>query len=87
MEMTLRWYGTGFDTVTLKEIRQIPGVTGVITTLYDTKPVSYTHLDVYKRQIVGEGFKTLEEGQKVTFDTEQDPKNSKKLRAVNVVKC
>lgn len=34
-----------------------------------------------------EGFKTLEEGQKVTFDTEQDPKNSKKLRAVNVVKC
>lgn len=38
MEMTLRWYGTGFDTVTLKEIRQIPGVTGVITTLYDTKP-------------------------------------------------
>ena len=30
--------------------------------------------------------KTLEEGQKVTFDTEQDPKNSKKLRAVNVVK-
>ena len=38
MEMTLRWYGTGFDTVTLKEIRQIPGVTGVITTLYNTKP-------------------------------------------------
>ena len=35
MEMTLRWYGTGFDTVTLKQIRQIPGVTGVITTLYD----------------------------------------------------
>ncbi len=38
MEMTLRWYGTGFDTVTLKQIRQIPGVTGVITTLYDTTP-------------------------------------------------
>ena len=37
--------------------------------------------------IVANGFKTLEEGQKVTFDTEQDPKNSKKLRAVNVVKC
>ena len=36
--------------------------------------------------IVADGFKTLEEGQKVTFDTEQDPKNSKKLRAVNVVK-
>ena len=38
MEMTLRWYGTGFDTVTLEQIRQIPGVTGVITTLYDTQP-------------------------------------------------
>ena len=33
--MTLRWYGSKFDTVTLKQIRQIPGVTGVITTLYD----------------------------------------------------
>jgi len=38
MEMTLRWYGAKFDTVTLKQIRQIPGVTGVITTLYDTTP-------------------------------------------------
>ena len=31
-----------------------------------------------------EGFKTLTEGQKVTFDTEPDPKNSAKLRAINV---
>lgn len=38
MEMTLRWYGSRFDTVTLEQIRQIPGVTGVITTLYNTKP-------------------------------------------------
>ena len=38
MEMTLRWYGPGHDTVTLEQIRQIPGVTGVITTLYDKKP-------------------------------------------------
>ncbi len=38
MEMTLRWYGTGYDTVTLKQIRQIPGVTGVISTLYGTSP-------------------------------------------------
>ena len=38
MEMTLRWYGSRFDTVTLEQIRQIPGVTGVITTLYDTAP-------------------------------------------------
>ncbi len=38
MEMTFRWYGSAYDTVTLKQIRQIPGVKGVITTLYDTKP-------------------------------------------------
>jgi len=30
------------------------------------------------------GFKTLAEGQKVTFDIETDPKNSSKLRAANV---
>lgn len=38
MDMTLRWFGTGYDSVTLEQIRQIPGVTGVITTLYSTKP-------------------------------------------------
>ena len=31
-----------------------------------------------------DGFKTLNEGQAVTFDTEADPKDSSKLRAVNV---
>ncbi|MEA4920337.1 MAG: cold-shock protein [Clostridiaceae bacterium] len=31
-----------------------------------------------------EGHKTLQEGQQVIYDTETDPKNSKKLRAVNV---
>lgn len=35
MKMTLRWYGSKADKVTLKQIRQIPGVTGVITALYD----------------------------------------------------
>lgn len=38
MDMTFRWFGSKFDTVTLENIRQIPGVTGVITTLYDTTP-------------------------------------------------
>ena len=38
MEMTMRWFGSKFDSVTLKQIRQVPGVTGVITTLYNTKP-------------------------------------------------
>ena len=39
---------------------------------------------VHFSAIQGDGFKNLEEGQKVTFDIEQDPKNSKKLRAANV---
>lgn len=38
MQMTLRWFGSKYDTVPLKYIRQIPGVTGVISTLYGTAP-------------------------------------------------
>lgn len=34
--------------------------------------------------IVGDGYKVLEEGQKVTFDIEKDPKDSSKNKAVNV---
>lgn len=37
MKMSLRWFGKNFDSVTLEQIRQIPGVKGIITTLYDTK--------------------------------------------------
>ena len=39
---------------------------------------------VHFSAIVAEGFKTLAEGQKVSFDVEPDPKNSSKMRAVNV---
>lgn len=39
---------------------------------------------VHFSSIMGNGFKTLAEGQKVTFDTEADPKDPRKLRAVNV---
>ena len=39
---------------------------------------------VHFSAIVSNGFKTLLEGQKVIFETETDPKNSSKLRAVNV---
>ena len=38
MEMTMRWYGSKFDTGTLKQIRQTAYVTGVITMLYDKQP-------------------------------------------------
>lgn len=41
---------------------------------------------VHFSAITGEGFKTLEEGQKVSFDIETDPKNSKKIKASNVVR-
>lgn len=39
---------------------------------------------VHFSSIVADGYKTLQEGQKVTFDVETDPKNSSKLRATNV---
>ena len=39
---------------------------------------------VHFSAITTKGFKTLNEGQKVTFDTEVDPKNSSKMRAINV---
>ena len=39
---------------------------------------------VHFSAINAEGYKSLEEGQKVTFDTETDPANSSKTRAVNV---
>lgn len=38
---------------------------------------------VHFSDIISNGFKTLAEGQKVTFETERDPKNGK-LKASNV---
>lgn len=38
MKMTLRWFGEGFDSVKLWQIRQIPGVVGVVSGLYDAVP-------------------------------------------------
>ena len=39
---------------------------------------------VHFSAIVAEGYRKLKEGQRVTFETEADPKNTEKLRAVNV---
>ena len=39
---------------------------------------------VHFSAIQSDGFKTLREGQHVSYETEQDPKNAAKLRAVNV---
>lgn len=38
MKMTMRWYGSAHDTVTLQQIRQTRYVTGIITTLYNKRP-------------------------------------------------
>lgn len=62
MKMTLRWYGSSFDTVTLKQIRQIPGVTGVISTLYDTSPGevwSRSRIHALKREIEQAGLSLM----------------------------
>lgn len=58
MEMTLRWFGTETDSVTLEQIRQIPGVKGVITTLYDTVPGavwSQEAIDTMKKDVEAAG--------------------------------
>ncbi|MCL2276622.1 MAG: mannonate dehydratase [Treponema sp.] len=38
MKMTLRWFGSGYDHITLDMVRQIPGISGIITTLYGKQP-------------------------------------------------
>ncbi|MBQ6755394.1 MAG: cold-shock protein [Oscillospiraceae bacterium] len=39
---------------------------------------------VHFSAIIMDGYKTLAEGQKVTYETEPDPRDSAKQRAVNV---
>ena len=39
---------------------------------------------VHFSAIQNEGFKSLSEGQKVTYDTEVDSRDSNKMRAINV---
>lgn len=56
MKLTLRWYGPGYDTVTLEQIRQIPGVKGVITTLFGKQPD-----EVFTEEEVRELKKVVEE--------------------------
>lgn len=49
-----------------------------------TNDVNGEDVFVHYSSIVSEGYKSLNEGQKVTFDMESDPRDSRKLRAVNV---
>ena len=59
MKMTLRWFGKDFDSVTLQQIRQIP--------------VSYTHLDVYKRQMRDTAYKALQAREMLTNKNNKEP--------------
>ncbi len=38
MKMTWRWYGEGNDQIKLSDIRQIPGVEGIVWALHDKMP-------------------------------------------------
>ncbi len=60
MQMTLRWFGSKHDSVTLEQIRQVPGVKAVITTLYDTVPGEAWELEdirALKREVEAAGLK------------------------------
>lgn len=60
MKMTFRWFGEGFDSVTLEQIRQIPGMYGVITTLYNTRPGDVWEtaaIQAIKKQVEDAGLK------------------------------
>lgn len=62
MNMTLRWFGSKSDSVTLSQIRQIPGVKGVITTLYDTVPGEEWNKDeihALKKEVEDSGLKIM----------------------------
>lgn len=54
MQMTLRWFGKKNDSVTLNHIRQIPGVKGVISTLYDAVPgAAWENEDIHALKAAG----------------------------------
>ena len=58
MQMTMRWYGSKYDTVTLEQIRQVPGVTGVITMLYEKLPEdlwTYDEIMAMKKEVEDAG--------------------------------
>ena len=65
---------------------------GTVKWFNETKGFGFIYNDdgsgdvfVHFSAIQVDGFKTLAEGQKVTYDTEPDPKDAGKMRAVNVI--
>ena len=43
MDMCFRWYGEGNDSVSLSQIKQIPGVKGIVWALHDKQPGEIWH--------------------------------------------
>lgn len=59
MDMTFRWYGDGNDSVTLEQIKQIPGVKGIVWALHHKVAGEVWELDEIKKackQINDAGF-------------------------------
>ena len=62
MKMSFRWFGEAYDSVKLWQIRQIPGMVGIISTLYDTKPGEEWDLEAIralKKQVNDAGLELL----------------------------
>lgn len=65
MQMTFRWYGKKHDSIPLQYIKQIPGMTGVVTALFDVQVGEVWPLDEIlelKREVESAGlsFETIE---------------------------
>ncbi len=45
MKMSFRWYGSGNDSVSLSQIKQIPGVTEIVWALHDKQPGEIWEID------------------------------------------
>lgn len=59
MKMVFRWYGEGNDTVTLRQIKQIPGVEGIVWALHDVPAGEEWPMDKildYKKKADAYGF-------------------------------
>ena len=59
MQMTFRWYGADNDSITPQQIKQIPGVSGLVWALHQKQPGEVwevEEIEEVRRQIEGAGF-------------------------------
>lgn len=59
MNLAFRWFGKQFDSISLKQIKQIPGVTSIVSTLFDKLPGEIwteDEIKALKNEIESEGF-------------------------------